>query len=68
MSNKKQEKRFILLASFSNEEIFKIINCYKLCGELSKVIFASLTDAVKSWTVEKWLEELIEENNYFHKK
>jgi len=61
-----EEKKYVLLANFTNEETTELLSWYKQNKKLPRVIFASVTDTVLQWKVSEWLEELKKEDEYFH--
>lgn len=61
-----EEKKYVLLANFTNEETAELLSWHKQNKKLSRVIFASVTDTVLQWKVSEWLEELKKEDEYFH--
>ncbi|MGB9694976.1 MAG: DUF3783 domain-containing protein [Caldisericaceae bacterium] len=60
-----EEKKFILLAGFSNEEIIEFLKIYKANEKLPKAIFASVTETALDWKVKDWLDELTKEDDYY---
>ncbi len=65
---KKDEKKYILLSGFTNDEVKKVINCLKSSKELPRIIFATTTETVLKWTVKKWLDELAKEDIIYESK
>lgn len=61
-----EDKKFVLLANFSKEEVFELISWYKQNKKLPPSIFASVTETVLKWRVSEWLQELENEDKYFH--
>ncbi len=61
-------KKFVLLAGFTNGETIELLKIYKANNKLPKAIFASLTETAMNWKVSDWLDELSKEDNYYQKK
>jgi len=61
-----EEKKFVLLANFTNEEVAELLSWYKQNKRLPRPIFASVTETVLQWKVSDWLEELKKEDDYFN--
>jgi hypothetical protein len=62
-----KDKRFVLLAGFSDEELIETLKTYKSNNKLPKAIFASVTETALDWKVKDWLEELSREDEYYKK-
>lgn len=57
-------QKFVLMHELTNQDIKNVLSVFKQLG-MKDVIFATTTPTSLNWTLQRLLDELIEEHEYF---